>query len=180
MIQLTIKKGSEKVIAQLPSKWEEVTVKQFLALETGSTDLEILSGLADVDLSILENTETDLSPALSKVAEFLNGARLDFKVLPKQPVHLLGKSISFPKSIEFTKYGQKSMLKSYLRNHEPNKIISECFAIYAQPYIDGSFISERVPEVKKAVDLLPIVRVFAWVVFFLRRLIVLKNSLPPL
>jgi hypothetical protein len=163
---------------KIPGTFEELTVKQFLKLEAGGTDMEILSVLSGESLEEIENTDVDLSPAMARVAELYNSKPPDLTKQKRSKIIIEGKEIKFPSSLDFTRFGQKSMTKNLINDNEKLElIVSEVFAIYAQPLIDGKFISERIPEIKELVDNLPIISVFPYTVFFFKRLRRLKNSL---
>ena len=164
-----------KIKIQVPARFEDLSVKQFLALEAGGTDLEILAILSGEDLSELENTEVDLDPTMKKVYELLNKKPPDLEKQKKGKIVLEGKEINFPTSLNFTRYGQKSMVKNLIRdNKKLEAIVSEVFAIYAQPILDGKFDSSRIPAIKDLVDNLPIIEVFPYTVFFFKKLKLLK------
>jgi len=163
---------------KIPGRFEDLSVKQFLALEAGGSDLQILSILSGESLEAIENTDVDLTPAMERVAKLYNQKPLDLEKQKKGKIVIEGKEIKFPTSLNFTRFGQKSMTKNLIRDNERLElIVSEVFAIYAQPLIDGKFISERIPEIKEIVDNLPIVSVFPYTVFFFKRLRRLKYSL---
>jgi len=163
---------------KVPGSWAELSVKQFLTLEAGGTDIEILSGLSGNSLEEIENTNVDLSPAMERVAQIYSQKPPDLEKQKKGKIIIEGKEIKFPTSLNFTRFGQKSMTKNLIRDNERLElIVSEVFAIYAQPLIDGKFISERIPEIKRIVDNLPIISVFPYTVFFFKRLRRLKLTL---
>ena len=167
-----------KIKIQVPASFEDLTVKQFLFLEAGGTDLEVLSVLSGEDLSELENTDTDLDPAMKKVYSLLNQKPPDLAKQKKGKIVLEGKEIKFPSTLNFTRYGQKSMVKNLIRDNEKIElIVAEVFAIYAQPIIDDKFDSARIPAIKALVEDLPIIAVFPYTVFFFKKLKILKNSL---
>ena len=161
---------------KVPARFEDLTVKQFLALEAAVSDCEVLAALSGQSLEEIENTDVDLSPAMAKVGELYNSKPLDLDKQKKGKIVIEGKDIKFPTSLNFTRFGQKSMVKNLIANTDKIElIVSEVFAIYAQPIIDGKFISDRVPEIKEVVDNLPIISVFPYAVFFFVRLRRLKR-----
>lgn len=179
MIKLTINHEGEKITGEIPSKFEELSVKQFLALEGKENDIQILSVLSGLDVSFLENTNTDLTPTLEKIYFLLNNKPPDLMKAPKKDIVLEGKKIRFPKTLDFTRYGQKSMVKNLILEEEKvERIIAEVFAVYAQPLIDGKFDSSRIPALKLHIEKMPIISVFPYAVFFFKKLNELKNTLP--
>jgi DNA repair exonuclease SbcCD nuclease subunit len=128
-----------------------------------------LESLTGVDLSILENTRTDLQPTLNAIYTALHESRPDFNSMAKKPIRYKGQTIRFPK-FEFTTFGQKAMVNSLLDSSKPADIVADVFAIYLQPVIEGKFDSKRVPEIKKEVLSMRIIFVWPWVAFFFRKL----------
>jgi hypothetical protein len=162
---------------QIPDSWEELTVKQWAALRPDVTDLELLSILSNIDLSYLENTRADLSPAIEHVYHSIKDMPADLNKLPKKAISLLGHQIKFPKDLNFERYGQKAMVKNLIKDKEDmREVVAEVFAIYAQPSIDGKFDSAKIKPIIKAVEALPIISVFPWALFFLKKCAALKRS----
>ena len=82
---------------QIPDSWEELTVKQWAALRPNVSDLELLSVLSGIDLSYLENTRADLSPAIEHVYQSIKDMPEDLNHLARKPLNILGHQIKFPK-----------------------------------------------------------------------------------
>jgi hypothetical protein len=179
MIPLKIVHEGETLSGLLPEAWGEVTVSGWVALQTAKTDSEILGALSGIDPLKIDNTNADLSPAFEKLYEYLNERPEGFDDIVSQVIELEGKRVDFPKSLEFTRFGQNSMLKNLIRANADDleKIIPEVFAIYCQPLIDGDFTRERVPYFTKIINNLPITEVRPHVLFFLNRLRRLKINL---
>jgi hypothetical protein len=175
-MRLIIEHEGEQQIGVIPSTFEDLSVKQFLALEAGGTDLQILSVLSGIDLTYIENTGVDLSPAMQKIYRLMNQKPPDLNKAKKQKIIIEGKEINFPKTLNFTRYGQKSMVKNLIQANDDKLelIVSEVFAIYAQPILDGNFDSSRIPAITEVVDNMKIIDVFPYAVFFLERLKRLK------
>lgn len=182
MIKLKIKYKGKTHTADLPSTWEELTVKHFIGLESGMGDLELVSLLSGLQLTFLENTPTDFTPVIVRIAELFGNKPPEFEELTRNPVMIHGTLVDFPTSIEFTRYGQKALVRALINKEEDMiKCIPEVFAIYCQPYLyDGRFDSSTIAEVKAQIEELPIVQVYPWAVFFLRKLNELKNHLSAL
>ena len=72
MIIANFKYEGEKITARIPSNWEEMKVRHFLAIETTKNPLELMALLSDVDLKKVLNTRTDISPVINKLVELLN------------------------------------------------------------------------------------------------------------
>jgi hypothetical protein len=178
MIKLTIKHEKKEYSGTLPETWQEIKVKHFIGMNDQLKELELIELLSGINLEFLENTETDFAPVIEKMNTLFNEPPPDMLKLKKKTLQLNGKSIDFPKSIEFTRFGQKSMVKNLIQEHKNMEaIISDVFAIYAQPIMDGKFDSNRIELIKGQIDELPIVDVFPHVLFFFQKLRELKQSL---
>ena len=177
-MKLKIKHLGSTQLGEIPSCFEDLTVKQFLFLEAGGTDMEIISILSGINLEYIENTGVDLAPAMEAINNLYNEKPIDLQKQKKGKIVIEGKVINFPTTLDFTRFGQKSMTKNLIRDNEKLElIVAEVFAIYAQPLIDGKFDSDRIPAIKAIVENLPIIKVFPYTVFFFKRLRRLKNSL---
>ena len=175
MIKLIIKHEGQVIEGAIPSGWPELKVKHFIGLNSKLSEIELLSLLSDLDLSMLENTETDLSPFTEKLTALFSEVPPDLKKLKRQKIKMLDKEIIFPSSINFSRYGQKSMVKNLIQSNDHlEAIVPEVFAIYAQPIIDGKFDSTRIDAIKNEVNELPIMQVFPHVFFFFKKLKELK------
>ncbi len=165
---------------KIPKRFEDLTVKQFLLLKGGGTSLEILSILSGESLEAIQNSDVNLDPAMNRVDELYKDKPLDLENSKMQPVFIESKEIKIPRRNNwgYTKYGQTSMIKNLIRESEELEfIISEVFAIYAQPIIDGTFDPKRIPEIKSIIDDMPIVKVYPYTVFFLNRLKITRATL---
>jgi len=177
-MKITIKHEGKTKSGNIPDHFSQLTVKQFLALEAGVNQFQLLSVLSGLDLEYIENTNVNLEPALQKIFQVFNEKPKNLKDVPKKEVTFEGKTLKFPKKLDFTRFGQKAMVKNLLQNNEKiETIIAEVFAIYAQPIVDGKFISDRIPELTKKVEELPIIEVFPYAVFFFKKLKGLKIHL---
>ena len=178
-MKFTIKHEGREINATLPDNWHDLTVKQFLDLNNKLTQLETLSSLSGLNLSFIENTNTDLTPAINYLNSVFSEVPPDLKELKKQPIVFEGKKIKPPKNLNFTKFGQKSMIKNLIQSEASlESMVAEVFAIYLQPVLDGQFDSKRIPDIQRQVNSMKIVAVFPWVVFFFLQLKILKNSSP--
>ena len=178
-MKITLNYNNKTYYGTIPAKWEDLTVKQFIGLESNKNILEVFALLTGIELEAVENTEQDLEPYIKELTARFNEPPPNLKKLPRKEVEILGKIIKFPKTIEFTKFGQKSLTRTLVQNNDKlQNIIPEVFAIYAQPIIDGKFDTNRFDKITKEINRLPIVKVYPHVVFFFQKLNVLKNNLP--
>jgi len=156
---------------QIPDSWEELTVKQWAALRPDVTDLELLSILSNIDLSYLENTRADLSPAIEHVYHSIKDMPADLNKLPKKAISLLGHQIKFPKDLNFERYGQKFMLKKLQQEKDDmREVVADALAIYAQPLIAGTFDGTKLDPIQKALASLPLLLALPSCLFFLTTL----------
>ena len=178
-MKFTIKHEGREINATLPDDWNDLTVKQFLDLNKKLSHLEVLASLSNLNLSFIENTNTDLTPAIDYLNRLFSKVPPDLASLPKKPIIFEGKKIKVPKNLNFTKFGQKSLIKNLIESEDKvESMVSEVFAIYLQPVLDGKFDSKRIPDIERQVLKLKITDVFPWVKFFFLRLKILKFSLP--
>ena len=171
MIKLTIKHEGETLEGHLPNSWQELTVKQYIGLNSKLTEAQLVSLLSGLDLSFIENTSTDLEPVIARLNEWFGEIPPDMKELKRVTISMEGKVINFASSINFTKFGQQSMVKNLIQEHNNLEVIvPDVFAIYAQPIIDGKFDSTRIEAIKGLVNQLPIMQVYPHVLFFFKKL----------
>ena len=171
-MRLIIKHKGGEQIGRIPEAWSELSVKQFLSLEAGLTDLPLLSVLSGIDLEYIENTDADLTPALNRIYQIYNEKPPELEKLPKRPIKIDGKTIKMPDNINNILFGQKSIVQNLLKDNPENvaPIISRVFAVFAQPVLDGVFRSSRLDAVTKQIDNLKIIDVFPYVLFFFKKL----------
>lgn len=176
MKQIRIKHEGADIIGSVPEKWSELKVKHFLLLEEDFNEVDFISVFMGVDKQIIENTKGDLKPVVKAITNLFTEKPPNFQEAKKEPVLLEGKELKFPDKLDFTRFGQKAMLKNIVSNPDGfDKDIPLIFAIYAQPLIDGKFDSTRIERVKDLVNELPIEQVYPYVVFFFKRLNALRN-----
>ena len=177
-MKFTIKHEGKEINATLPDSWNDLTVKQFIALNDKLTPLERLSSLSNTNLSFIENTGTDLQPAIDYLNSVFSKVPPDLKKIKKGNIIFNGKTIKPPKNLNFTKFGQKSMIKNLINSDRTlQSMVAEVFAIYVQPILDGKFDSKRIDAITKEVLKMKITEVFSWVVFFFHQLKKLKFHL---
>lgn len=171
MIKLTIKHEGKEYSGELPSSWNEIKVRHFIAMNEERSETSLLSFLAGIDLDIIENARNDISQIVEKMNILFNEPPPDLEKLKRRELFIDGKKIKFPKDLNFTRYGQKSLVRNLLASDVPiETIVPDVFAIYAQPIIDGKFDSTRIEAIKSQVLNLPIVEVYPHVLFFFKRL----------
>lgn len=178
MIEIIIKHDGQKYRGEMPGTWEELKVKHFIHLADQADEMELVSLLCGIPVEALENTSADLSPILVRVNELFKEIPEEIAKLPRVPIKINEQIINPPKNIKFTRWGQKALTKNLIASERPTiEIIPDVFAIYLQPLLDGKFDSSRIDDVKTIIEDLPIREVMPWVIFFLNRLNIMKNSL---
>lgn len=178
MIKLSIKTETETHHGTLPDSWNEIKVRDFIGMNSGLTELELIALLSGIDVEHVENAKNDLTPIVERMNELFNEPPPDLQKLKRKVLTMDGKKIVFPTSINFTRYGQKSMVKNLIQSNDKlETIVPDVFAIYAQPIVDGKFDSNRIEAIKKQVENMPIVDVFPHVFFFFKKLKGLKIHL---
>ena len=177
-MKFTIKHEGKEINASLPDSFNDLTVKQFLDLNNNLDQLELISSLTNLNLTFIENTDTDLTPVVEYLNKVFSTVPPDLSKLKKKPITFEGKKIRPPDNLNFTKFGQKTMIKNIIEGEESlESSVAQVFAIYVQPIIDGSFDSKRIPDIIKKVNKMKIIEVFSWVVFFFLQLKILKRNL---
>ena len=173
MIIINFEKNGEKTRAEMPSKWEEMTVKQYLQIETTSNNLELLALLSGVPLSDILNTKTDLTPIIQKMVELLNQRPPDFKKVPRRIINIEGKRIKIPSDFSRVTFGQSALIEQYLGESADDErgAIARVMGVILQPLIDGGkFNLDRAAEITRTVENMAIVDVFPNVFFFWQKL----------
>lgn len=175
---------------QCPTKWEEVTVKQFQELKQWNQKdfVKLLSILTCVPYDILFNTQTiDIDVKLMPALKFIEVPLNDSTLPPVSHIKIDGKQYPVPKDLGKYTFGQKIVattkineaLKQY---NDAYVVLSQMVAIYMQPIIQEKPYNEDEADKMAAevIDNCSIVEVFAVGCFFLQKLIGLqrKNSLP--
>lgn len=174
MIIAKIKYEGEIIRATIPSNWDEMKVKHYLALETTKNPLELMALLSDVDLTKILNTRTDITPVINKLIELLNSEPPDFKQMPKRLIEIDGQTVKIPSDFTKITFGQSAMIETYLTEAEGDerKAIAQILAVILQPILDKKpFDLERAAIIEGKINALAIRDVFPNVFFFWRALI---------
>ena len=177
MLKLVLKHEGKEIICKVPSSWEEVTVAQFIRLETNReplTALHLLDLLTEVDLSILENTRADLSSLINESLLFFSQDPPQWRSLEQRPFFVFaGKSYDVPKDLELERFGQKILLQTKideLPEGDITPIIPYAVALYMQPIVYGAFESGKIEALEAEIMHSPIVDIFPISAFFFKKL----------
>ena len=169
MIQVIFKSKGEKIRAQLPERWEEITVKQFMALETLSKPLEIMAEVMGIDLTFIENTLTDLTPAMNRIIQIFNARPPGLEDRKPQGFGFQGKNVKLPRDLDLLMFGQLIQINELL-GEDVNKHLVKIMGIALQPVIDGEYIEANQEKYSSLIETLPIIEVFPELFFFAEKL----------
>lgn len=166
-VTITTDQGKETIL--VPTKYEELTLRQLLALQSvGSDPMKMFCALTGLEISTADNSKVDEEVVYTIIA-FLQDEP-NWKEL-KHPKHLVieGKPYKVPSIVKET-LGQAIMLSQLINNSDSMvDVIPEALAIYFQPSIDKSkFDRERLPEIKKMILDSYAIESYATAHFFLR------------
>ena len=165
MIKVHFKSKGETIKTQIPSTWEEVTVSQFMALETLSKPIDILAAVMGVELTFLENTSTNLAPLMARVLELFNNKPPSFETDKPKGFGLLGKRVKFPRDIDGMLFGQVNQIYELIQE-DINLNLVKISGIALQPVIDGEFLEDKQEYYSRLIGALPIIEVFPELFFF--------------
>jgi len=154
----------------VPGSWDEMTVRQYIAMMSGKEQLEILADVSGIDLLQIENTSLDLDPFFIHMAGLIHTAP-DLSKRKRKPIQLNGKTIK-PGDVGKLSYAQLDRIKRLAIEDNYIESIPVVFAIYIAPSFekDGLFRSAVLNNLEKDVNNLLIKDVFQWVVFFFKKL----------
>lgn len=169
MIEVIFKSKGKKIKARVPESWDEITVKQFMALENLSKPLEILSEVMGTDLAFIENSATDLTPVMNRVINIFNARPPDLESRKPQGFGFQGKLVKLPGDIDSMMFGQLIQINELLEA-DPNKHLVKIMGIAIQPIIDGEFIEANQAKYSRLLEGLPIIEVFPEMFFFAEKL----------
>ena len=169
MIKVKFISKNETIRAQVPERWEEITLKQFLALENLTKPLEVLSVVMGIDLSFIENTSTNLTPVMNRVIEIFNARPVDLENRKPKGFGFQGQLIKLPRDIENMMFGQLIQINELLQQNVNSNLL-KIMAIAVQPIIDGEFIEANQDKYETLIGNLPINEVYPEMFFFAEKL----------
>ena len=165
--------GKDSIKVEIPENWEELTVKQAIALnlKTFKADplvtLERLSGVEGLrDLQLDDSHKV----VLDSVTRFLASPPPDLMTKNYEPhIEVLGKRIRIPSDLKKESFGQYVRFKQLA---DQDRALSMIIALYLQPLIDGKHTEkeERLEEISYEFDEMRFVEVFPIVNFFFSKL----------
>lgn len=166
-----------EIKTNIPTSWDEITLRQYMDLQTYREDLNILrllSILTGVEYRILLNVNADsFDERIMDSIEFIKEP-IDIYTLEESDVlDWKGRELKVPDPSTHT-IGQKLALQSKIRQLQETGegshaiLVSYAIAIYMQPLIDKSeFDDTRVEEIRNDVLALPLVKAYPLGSFFL-------------
>jgi hypothetical protein len=174
MKQITLKIEGKNYDLVTPSSWSEVTVKQFLLLETdydGKDPVKLLSILSGLDYHLIENSNSSTINKIEPLVSFVNNNQPDFlKLKRSKTIEIDGKTIKMPTRLNKETFGQTIKMQELLEAEQSlTAAIPQMMAIYIQPRLDGSFNVERLEEVKELINDLYILDVYPHCFFFFKQ-----------
>ena len=169
MIKVHFKSKGETIKTQIPENWDEITVRQFMALENLEKPLEILAEVMGIDLSFVQNTRTDLTPVMNRVINIFNAKPPGLETRKAQGFQFQGKLVRLPRDIDNMLFGQLIQINELLEE-DVNKHLVTIMAIALQPELDGDFVEENQDKYARLLESLPIVEVFPELFFFAEKL----------
>jgi len=180
MVHFEIIYRGNKTKHTLPSKWEEVTVKQFIDLEgSKGTDnpTELLSILSGVPLPKIMDTKSNLQIQIDEALNFITLNPPAWKELALRDKYLFkGQFYNVPKDLELETFGQKILLQNKLNaTDNPIQVIAYAIAIYMQKVIDGRFDEKKAEGLEKEVLQMRITEVYPLAIFFFQELTKFKR-----
>lgn len=167
MINFKFKIGKETISALLPTSWEEITVKQFQALNfktwNGLDIVQAIAQLSGVDASLLYETKSKPLEAVYSTLAFLQEPAPNWEELKHQKqITLWGKVIEIPKDLELESFGLWVEFQQLAEEADLAKIA----ALYLQPVLHGKIdlkLREKVYQDllnHKVMEIAPIVQFF--------------------
>ena len=162
----------------IPSSWNEVTVRQWMALRYANKLSGIIAVLADLPINdILHSSEVDLDDRLWPMLEWYTKAP-DWKNLkPKPFLFVRDRALRIPDNLGYSTYEQVENLKTYFneeiqtkKNDDFASMIVPAVAMWAQPEYDKSAYDEyRAKEMEKELMESSIMEVYPLATFFFRK-----------
>lgn len=166
-----------EIKTNIPTSWDEITLRQYMDLGTYREDLNILrllSILTGVEYRTLLNVNADsFDDRIIDSIEFIKTPLDIYTLEEKETLNWRGREIIIPDPSTHT-IGQKLALQSKIRQLQETGegshaiLVSYAIAIYLQPLIDKSeFDDSRIEEIRKDVLTLPLVVAYPVGSFFL-------------
>jgi hypothetical protein len=175
MIKYLFKFPEKTIECNIPQSWNELTVKQALALNLKTFKGDPLTGierLCEVQEGTLRNTEMKpvYKKAIKSIMEFLDSVPNDLHLRKhEQPeIVIKGKTIKIPSDLQKESFGQYVTFQQFAESERALPLI---MALYMQPLLDGDYgESERIEELSYEIEKMMFLEVFPIVNFFFQKL----------
>lgn len=162
----------------IPTKWEEVTVQQYIDIMLNVNELspvKLLSILTRIDFDILNNFTCDaFSIEAMPLMDWLGEPFNPRNSLRPMSITINGKKIKTIQDAGQERFGQKlfmqQMVTKAIENNAPHvSLIAPVLACYYAPYLhqENKWIESHVKEVEQMIMKLPIVVAYPEADFFL-------------
>ena len=160
---------------EMPSAWQEVTVRTFERMAVFENDYSdkygMLAALANIDKDELLNAKEHLGTMVTEGLRLLSDEQQLLDKIPhKAFFSYKGEAYKVPKDLEGELFGQKVELQTKLMNEEPAGLIAFAVALYMQPIIDKKFDEARVKVLAEEFRDLPIIDLYPLANFFFSEL----------
>ena len=155
MIEAKVKYKKKTYTYDIPENWKECKLKHVLNLESLPEDndlIDVLNCFMDLPKHIIENTTSNLWHPLFKVLEYVYNSPQWDKLKKQKTIHLNGKVLKIPQSLELETFGQWTLAIQAINKHkEKLTVIPELLTIYLQPKYDGKVALFRHDTIKELV-----------------------------
>ena len=168
MIKFKFKFNNKTITATVPSNWDEVTVKQFIAMDCATWDsldiVEIIAMLSGVDVSRLYKTKSKPLDVVYAAMEFLNKKPPDWEKIQHQDyITIWDKTIKIPQDLELEAFG----LWIEFQQLSESRDIAKICALYLQPVLYGKVDRDQRKHVEQSILDMPIIIMLPIFNFFL-------------
>ena len=171
MIKFVFQLEDKKVEAIVPESWQEMTVRQAIALNLRTWNGEILEGIARLggvkrEELVRMKFSNRWKNKLRKATAFLNfpPPALTDKIDFSKPVRILDKDLQIPEDLGTESFGQFAMFESLADRDDGVAMVA---ALYLQPLFDGKL--GELPDLEafaKRLEDLKFVKIMPLVTFF--------------
>ena len=168
MIKFKFKFNNKTITATVPSNWDEVTVKQFIAMDCATWDsldiVEIIGVLSGVDVSRLYKTKSKPLDAVYAAMDFLKQKPPDWEKIQHQDyITIWDKTIKIPQDLELEAFG----LWIEFQQLSESRDIAKICALYLQPVLYGKVDRDQRKHVEQSILDMPIIIMLPIFNFFL-------------
>ena len=167
MKKFKFKLDKATITATVPESWDEVTVKQFKAMDYETWDgldiVEIIEKLCGIKAGALYNTNAKPLKMVYKALAFLQQPAPEWDTLKKQDtVTIWNKKIRIPDDLNNEAFGFYLEFQQLAEKGDIEKLT----ALYLQPVLDGKIDSKRRAEVEQSILNLPVIQILPILNFF--------------